>query len=169
MKKKCLSILTATVTLGLCLYGSNARSQSANGMLYTDDYAHHVGVGIQLGAPIGVNAKYWLNDMLAVDGAFGLSPYAHAPAEIHADFLVHDFDLFSLDSGKLPVYFGAGLVGRFRDDGRSDLGGFRFPIGISYMFEDVPIDIFAEVAPEVIFAPFGRGYLDGAVGIRFWF
>lgn len=159
----------AIISLGFCLRAFNACSQSANGMLYSDDYVHQLGIGIQLGAPTGINVKYWLSRCMAVDGAFGASPYSHAPAEIHADFLVHDFDLFTPASGKMPVYVGIGILGRFRNNGAGSMGGFRLPIGISYMFENIPIDVFAEVAPEVIFTPFRRGYIDGAVGIRFWF
>lgn len=166
MKKTCIKTLIALVSFGFCLHGSNSYSQN---LAETDDYVHQLGIGPQFGAPIGINAKYWLTDTYAVDGAIGASPYSHSSAEIHADFLIHNFDLFTLDSGKLPVYIGGGILGRFRSDGRSDLAGFRFPIGISYMFDYAPVDIFAEIAPEIIFAPFGRGCLDGAVGIRFWF
>lgn len=169
MTRKCFTTLMAIISLGICLRALNACPQSANGMLYSDDYVHQLGIGFQLGAPIGINVKYWLSQNLAVDGAFGISPYDHAPVEAHADFLVHDFDLFNPSSGKMPFYFGVGMLGRIRNHDAGDMGGFRFPVGVSYMFEDIPIDIFAEVAPEVIFTPFRRGYIDGAVGVRFWF
>lgn len=136
---------------------------------YTGDYVNHLGIGAQLGAPIGINAKYWLSDNWAVDGAFGISTYSHSPVEMHADFLINNFDMLTPDSGRMPVYIGAGLVGRIRNDGRSSLGGFRFPVGVSYMFEDTPLDIFAELAPNIIFVPFVRGGFDGDVGFRIWF
>lgn len=145
---------------------TNAPAESA---AYTADYVNKLGVGLEFGAPIGVNAKYWLTDTFAVDGALGWSPYSHSTAEIHADFLFNDFDLFNPGSGRLPVYAGVGILGRFRDDRRSNLAGFRFPIGISYMFEDCPLDLYAEIAPEAIFAAFGRLSVDGAVGFRYWF
>jgi hypothetical protein len=161
----------ATVALGISAraqntYQANAPVQSA---AYTGDYVNHVGVGAELGAPVGVNAKYWLTDIWAVDGAFGWSPYSHSVGEIHVDFLAHDFDIVSLPSGRLPFYIGAGLLARFRNDGRSSLAGFRFPVGVSYMFDDCPVDIFAEIAPEAIFTPFGRACIDGSVGFRYWF
>lgn len=159
----------AMVSLGVCLRALNTCSQTANGMLYTDDYVHQLGIGFQLGAPIGINVKYFLNENCAVQGAFGISPYDHAPVEGNANFLVHDFDLFNPLNGKMPVYFGGGLLVRFRNQGAGSMVGFRFPVGISYMFEDIPVDVFAEVAPEVIFTPFRRGYIDGAVGVRLWF
>jgi hypothetical protein len=133
------------------------------------DYANHLGIGLQVGEPLGVNAKYWLNDTFAVDGAVGWSPQSYSAAEIHADFLVHDFDLVTPDEGKLPFYIGGGILGRFRNQGRSDLAGLRFPVGVSYMFDSCPIDVFAEVAPQIIFAPFVRGGITADVGFRFWF
>jgi hypothetical protein len=135
----------------------------------TADYVHKFGVGLELGAPIGVNAKYWLSDCTALDAAVGWSPYAHSAAEIHADFLVHDFDLLTVPNARMPVYLGGGILGRLRDDNRSNLAGFRFPFGVSYMFNNAPVDVFAEVAPEIIFAPFARGGVDAGIGFRIWF
>ena len=176
MKIKCLTTVVAMVSFGLC-----ARAQDTNytqtqtdppvrpAAPYTGDYVNHFGVGFQLGAPIGVTAKYWLTDKYAVDGAFGWSPYDHSPVEMHADFLYNDFNCLNPSSGRMPIYFGGGLLGRFRNDGRDSLGGFRFPFGVSYMFDDKPFDIFAELAPEIIFVPFARGGIDGAVGFHYWF
>lgn len=172
MKIKCLTMTMAMVSLGLLARAQNTDMQTnapVQSAVYTPDYVHRVGVGAEFGAPVGINAKYWLTDIFAVDGAFGWSPYSHSTVEIHADFLVHDFDLLTPSSGKLPVYVGAGIVGRFRDDHRGNLAGFRFPIGVSYMFENCPLDCFAEIAPEAIMAPFGRACVDGTVGVRFWF
>lgn len=133
------------------------------------DYVNHFGVGPQFGEPTGINAKYWINDCLALDGAAGWSPEDSPAAEIHVDLLCHNFDLIRPPSGQMPVYIGAGMLGRFRRDNRSNLAGFRFPIGVSYMFQNCPVDVFAEVAPEIIFAPFGRGGITGAIGFRIWF
>jgi hypothetical protein len=172
MKTKCFTMAMVTVSFGLCAQAQNTSLQAnppTQSAAYTGDYVNHFGVGAELGAPIGLNAKYWLTDMCAVDGAFGWSPYSHATAEIHADFLVNDFNLVTPPSGRLPFYIGAGILGRFRGDGRSNLAGFRFPIGVSYMFENCPFDVFAEIAPEAIFAPFGRATVDGAVGFHYWF
>jgi hypothetical protein len=172
MKIKCFTMAIAVASFELYVHAqdtymqTNAPAQSA---AYTADYVNKVGVGAEFGAPIGVNAKYWLTDTFAVDGAIGWSPYSHSTAEIHVDFLVHDFDLLNPATGRLPVYAGVGILGRFRDDRRSNLAGFRFPIGISYMFEDCPLDFYAEIAPEAIFAAFGRLSVDGAVGFRYWF
>lgn len=172
----------AMVCFGLCVHAQNTNTYTQAQVNpppkpaapYTGDYVGHFGVGFQVGAPTGINAKYWLTDTHAVDGAFGWSPYSHASAQIHADFLFNNFNLLSPSSGRMPVYYGAGVFGRFRNDGRSSLGGFRFPIGISYMFDGttiagMPVDIFGEVAPEAIVVPFVRIGIDGMVGFRVWF
>ena len=175
MRIKCLTTVLAMVSFGLCVQAQNTYTQTQTdpparpAAPYTGDYVNHLGVGFQLGAPIGVTAKYWLTDNYAVDGAFGYSPYSHSSVEMHADFLLNDFDMLTPESGRMPVYFGGGLLVRIRNDGRSSLGGFRFPVGVSYMFEDMPFDIYAELAPEIIFAPFFRGGIDGAVGFHYWF
>ncbi|MGH8023962.1 MAG: hypothetical protein ACRED1_10295 [Limisphaerales bacterium] len=162
MKLKYFTAALGTILLaGLC-----ARAQEAD---YSNDYVHRLGLGFELGEPIGLTAKYFLSDNLAADGAAGWSPFSHSVAEFHADLLVHDFDLLTPASGSAPVYIGGGIMGRFRDDGRSDLAGFRLPIGVSYMFENSSMSIYAEIAPVAIFAPFARAELDGDVGIRFWF
>lgn len=151
----------ATLLAGLC-----ARAQEPGDV---NDYVHRLGLGFELGEPIGITAKYFLSDYLAADGAAGWSPFSHSVGEFHADLLVHDFNLLTPASGSAPVYIGGGIMGRLRDDGRSDLAGFRLPIGVSYMFENTSMSIYAEIAPVAIFAPFARAEIDGDVGIRFWF
>lgn len=137
--------------------------------IYSAEYVHHFGIGIELGEPFGVNAKYWLTDILAVDAAAGWSPQDHSAAEIHADLLVHDFDCLRSISPTMPVYIGGGVFERFRDNNHGDLAGLRMPIGVSYLFRNCPVDVFAEFSPELIVAPFARGGITGGAGVRFWF
>lgn len=175
MKTKCFTMAMAMVSLGLCVQAQTATSTQttppARSSAYpgNNDYVGRWGVGFQLGAPIGATAKYWLTETYAVDATLGWSPYSHSTAEIHADFLAHDFNLIQPSSGKLPIYVGGGILGRLRDDKLSNLAGIRLPVGASYMFEDNPFDIFAEVAPEIIFAPFARGGIDISIGFHYWF
>lgn len=133
------------------------------------DYVNHLGIGAELGEPFGINAKYWINDFIAIDGAAGWSPAGHSDAELHTDLLFHKFDLVPVSEGRLPFYIGGGAFVRFRDTGYGNLAGLRFPIGVSYMFERCPVDVFAEFSPELIVAPFARGGIGGGVGIRYWF
>jgi hypothetical protein len=47
--------------------------------------------------------------------------------------------------------------------------GVRVPVGLSYIFDDAPVDIFVEIAPTIDFVPDVRGEITGGIGIRFWF
>ena len=132
------------------------------------DVAQTLSAGLMVGEPTGPTVKYFLNDTIAVDGAAGWSPYRHADAEIHGDILLHDFNLLPVSQGKLPVYVGAGLMVRFRHD-RDNQAGVRIPFGISYMFENIPVDVFAEIGPAIIFAPSFQGEVVGGFGARYRF
>jgi hypothetical protein len=37
------------------------------------------------------------------------------------------------------------------------------------MFDNAPVDVFAEIAPAVDVSPDVRGEITGGVGIRYWF
>jgi len=133
------------------------------------DYAQRLGVGIIIGEPTGGSLKYWFNDTLAIDGAVGWSSHDHTDLYLHSDVLWHNFELIPVSKGRLPIYIGAGGLFRLRDDNRDNQAGVRLPVGVSYMFENAPVDIFAEIAPAVDVTPDVRGELTGGIGIRFWF
>ncbi len=93
----------------------------------------------------------------------------HTDFYLHGDLLVHKFDLFNVPKGRMPLYFGGGVFVKFRDDDYDDKVGVRVPVGISYMFEGMPVDIFAELAPGIDLSPSTRIDFTGGVGIRYWF
>lgn len=132
------------------------------------DYAGHIGLGLMVGEPSGLNVKYWLNNTLALDAAAGGSFRDDANFYVHGDLLVHKFDLIPVPQGQMPVYIGGGVFARFRDK-RDNQVGIRVPVGVSYMFEQVPVDIFMEVAPGMDLAPSARADFTGGAGVRFWF
>jgi len=45
----------------------------------------------------------------------------------------------------------------------------RIPLGINYIFEKVPLDIFLEFVPLLDLVPGTNFRLKGAVGIRYYF
>ncbi|HXE42738.1 MAG TPA: hypothetical protein VN516_06905, partial [Candidatus Baltobacteraceae bacterium] len=130
-----------------------------------------LGVGVVLGEPVGVSVKYWLNDKMAVDGAAGFSAHNNSPFYFHSDVLWHRFDVFDVSPapGKLPIYFGVGGLVRIRDHGDETTLGIRAPIGVSYLFDNAPIDIFAEIGPAIDVHPTFKGEITGGIGVRFWF
>lgn len=124
------------------------------------------GVGVILGEPIGGSFKAWLSDQTAIDGGVAYANYDDPGLQLHADYLFHNFDWLSAGSGRLPVYFGIGARLKFADETHV---GFRGPIGVSYILDDAPVDIFAEVAPILDFTPNWRVEWNIAVGARYWF
>lgn len=138
---------------------------------YSSPEAGHLGAGIILGEPVGASVKYWLNDTMAVDGAAGWSSHRHSTLYVHGDVLWHKFDLFDVSTspGRLPLYFGVGALFRDRNHGESNNVGIRVPVGVSYIFNNAPIDVFAEIGPALDFSPSIHGEVTGGIGVRFWF
>jgi hypothetical protein len=136
----------------------------------------HLGLGVILGEPTGFSIKYWIDKEQAVDGGVGWSFWDEDGFQLHADYLWHNFEWLqpAVTAGKLPVYFGAGARLKFRDNNnwRDDDGdtvfGLRAPAGISYLFDDKPIEVFAEIAPILDLAPDVELNLSLAVGMRFY-
>jgi len=163
MKKTCTTLALATLTIlaqGQTLETSTTRAAS-------DYLENRFGAGLMLGEPTGLSVKYWLNETLAIDGGLGGSFHRKNGVQMHSDVLWHAFDLFSVPEGKLPLYFGVGGRLKFKDG--DDLFGIRVPVGIAYMFEQRPIDVFFEVAPILDLTPSVRGDFNVSVGARFWF
>lgn len=133
----------------------------------SDYLENRFGAGLLVGEPTGVSLKYWLNADFAIDGGIGASFHRHDGLQLHSDILWHKFDLISCPNGRIAPYIGAGLRGKFEDG--DDAFGFRFPIGISYILDNRPIDIFVEFAPIIDVTPSSRGSFNLATGARFWF
>jgi len=139
-----------------------------NGNGYSS-HAGKFGAGVTFGEPIGADVKFWFNETMAIDGALGWSFHDNTDVYLHSDVLWHNFHIIPVSQGQMPIYFGVGALARFRHGNDANQVGIRAPVGISYMFDNAPVDIFAEVAPAVDVAPFVRGEVTGGIGIRYWF
>ena len=126
-------------------------------------------MGVTIGEPIGASLKYFFNDTMAVDGALGWSTHEHTDLYMQSDLLWHNFDLIPVSQGQMPVYFGVGGLVRFRNNGEDKPVGIRVPVGLSYLFDNAPVEIFAEIGPALELTPDVRGEVTGGIGIRFWF
>lgn len=125
-----------------------------------------VGVGVILGQPTGLSAKYWINQTSAIDvaAAWNFTP----PGSIYfqADYLYHVYHLFQVKQGKLPVYFGIGADVAVQP---SPTIGMRVPIGIEYLFPNAPLGLFVEVGPGLSLYPTTAFQPSGGIGIRYLF
>ncbi len=124
-----------------------------------------LGVGVILGEPTGLSAKMWTGDNTAIDAAAAWSLAGQASLHVHADILLHSFAI-DVDEGELPLYFGIG--GRVLIS--NDPGvGVRVPFGMAYHFEDVPIELFLEVAPILDLLPATEFNMNSGLGVRYYF
>jgi hypothetical protein len=130
--------------------------------------AGNFGAGPLLGEPMGVGVKFWLSQKTAIDGGAGWSFWDPAGFQLHGDFLFHKFDLFHVEKGDLPLYFGVGGRVKFVEHG-DNRAGIRGPVGMSYLFPDSRWELFAEVAPILDLAPSTRLECNGGVGLRYYF
>lgn len=132
-----------------------------------------------VGEPTGLSLKKWVGDGQAIDAGIGWSFSEYESFHFHMDYLFHHFGL--LEAGRrdqLPVYIGIGGRIKLKDhDHHEGKGhdhdktsfGVRVPLGISYLFADAPVDIFAELVPTFDFAPSTDFDLSVAVGARYYF
>jgi len=124
------------------------------------------GIGGIVGSPTGISLKLWVSKTSAFDAGITWSFYNNGSINVHADYLWHKFKLIPTDDGKLPLYFGIGPKLGFGDDFQL---GVRVPVGVDYMFRTVPIDIFVEAAPSLMFLPETTFRFDGGLGARYFF
>jgi hypothetical protein len=146
------------------------------------------GLGLELGEPTGVNGKYFVSPSHALDfglGAMYAGYYYGDGFHIYGDYLFHPASLASTEAFELPFYIGPGV--RYWNfsycfQGLCNYGGsaigIRVPIGISFDFNNVPLDIFIQVVPVLDFLT-GDYYnrygnrehfgVDLSLGVRYWF
>lgn len=128
------------------------------------------GVGAIIGEPTGLSIKYWLDGKNAVDAALAVSLSDSNAFQFHADYLIHSGSS-TINStevkGSLPWYYGIG--GRIKNVHNDAHFGVRIPLGITYLVSEMPMDVFAEIAPVLDLTPSVDLNLNGAVGIRYYF
>ncbi len=126
----------------------------------------NIGLGIIVGEPTGVSFKYWTSSTTAFDAALAWSFIDEGAFHLHADYLFHNFNLLRIPEGRLPFYYGIG--GRIKTATKSRIG-VRVPLGLAYMFNDTPVDIFLEVVPILDLAPKTDFKINAALGARYFF
>jgi hypothetical protein len=173
MKRAVLVTLAAAVVLAATLSTAEARARPSRGARFEANKTF--GLGLMLGAPTAVCGKLFLGPDTALD--FGVGAYYHwrdrDGLHVHGDFLWHPVVLARTPDFWLPLYFGVGL--RFldlSDNNRDSHVGVRVPVGLSFDFENLPLDIFLEVAlvlDILVDNDNDRGDFAGAFGARYWF
>jgi hypothetical protein len=123
-------------------------------------------LGVLLGLPTGLNVKYWFDTRSSVDVLGGWS-IPEERLDLYVDYQYH-FARMRLERGQMPLSFGIGAAVEIDgdEDGDTFLGA-RVPLGLSYLFANAPLSIFAEISPIVAFIPETEFDISGGVGVRF--
>lgn len=154
---KLLSILT--IIIGVIVASPETANAQANGE------GGDFGLGVMLGEPTGVSAKVWNNQNSAFGFGAAWSFGRYDAIHLHADYLRHSW-FGDIEKGNLAFYYGIGGRLVLADDPAI---GVRIPVGLNYVVEDAPIDLFVEAVPILDLAPSTDFDGNGALGLRFYF
>ena len=167
--------LAALAVLAIVFSASAARADVGDGVAQVERGAF--GIGLILGEPTGISARYYLGDQ-AIQAAVG-SAFVGGGLQIHADYVWHPWMLEERDSFALLAYLGPGLRLIQYDAGRDANDylalGARAVGGLVFDFREVPLDAFIEVAGvlEFRFGDSDKGgvglALNAGAGVRYYF
>lgn len=192
IKQTVVILATAAVAVAL-LIGSADTVHARRGV---DVRGGSFGVGLMLGGPSGLSAKYYLDQKIALAAGLGVfRGYWAEGTHFHLDVLWHPETLATTRHFDMPFYIGVGgrvlaHTYRYRDQndfwfGENDTHlGVRAPAGLVMNFKRVPIDVFLEAALTLDLINGGTCYddrmreygcnhsfltLHGALGARYFF
>ena len=139
-----------------------------------------LGLGLVLGDPEGwgIIGKLWLTHDIALQPALklgfagsyatlrdGTTSYYAGNYAVQCDILWHNYSWIPTDDDSWPVYFGGGWV----YDSWGPGYGVRGIIGLSYIFYDVPGDLFIQLVPTDWLEGLGPAFqVDLEVGCRLY-
>lgn len=125
-----------------------------------------IGLGLIVGEPTGISFKYWTGSTTAFDAALAWSFIDEGAFHIHGDYIFHNMRLISVPEGMLPFYYGIGA--RIKTANETKFG-VRVPLGLAYLFQNAPLDIFLEIVPILDLTPKTDFAINAALGARYFF
>jgi hypothetical protein len=123
-----------------------------------------LGVGVMIGEPTGVSVKKYMSERGAFDigTAWSLANQNEA-LHLHANLLFQDN---ITKNPSLFFYHGVGARVLFANNAKV---GIRAPLGLAYIFPNIPFDFFVEVAPILDVTPDVGFAGNGGFGFRYYF
>lgn len=158
-KTKWFAALTLALLFALLQMDSvQAQADTGNG--------GNVGIGVMFGEPTGLSVKMWTGSRSALNiGAAWSLAGRNEAIHLHADYLFHNW-FGDVNRGQLGFYYGIGARAIFAGD---PTFGVRIPLGLNYVFENIPFDLFVEAVPILDLSPETKLAGNGAFGIRYYF
>lgn len=139
------------------------------------------GLGVLLGSPTALSAKYFTGGNDAVDA--GLSFSSHEII-VFGDYLRHFPGKFGKQNAfvsALNPYVGVGPVfafgdhdhnhkHHFIDDDDDDFAfGGRIPFGVEWMAPEIPVGVSLEIVPGILIIPETDAFVQGGLAVRYYF
>lgn len=146
------------VILGIVLTCKNAFALDLN-------LDNEISFGMAAPNPAGVSVKYWTSDTHAI-AAFASWSTSTNKYIFQVDYLTHDFTAVPIEPGAAPFYYGVGVRVKTQK-GNPTQTSLRIPVGISYLMDTAPLDLFAELGPRIRITPATKFKLNIMFGIRY--
>jgi hypothetical protein len=149
-------------------------SFSNQGFAYSVNQTGTLGLGVNFGEVTGVTGKIWQHPDDAIDVMVGGSSDQKWLAQ--ASYEKHFLQAFGTSSkfvSEMAPYIGGGVGAGFNrtinNEKRSSDIFLRLPVGIAWLPDATPLDVFVEVAPTVDVTPVTFTYLTANLGARYYF
>ena len=136
------------------------------------------GLGVVLGDPTGLSAKYYLGGPTnAIDFALAFDTYSDNGNTdgwmyFHATYLIHPSVLAKPQGFEMPWHVGVGgyvMSDEFQSSNDRDALGVRVPIGLDFNLDAIPLQFFGDIALRVNLLPATGIDFDLGIGARFYF
>ena len=125
------------------------------------------GLGVVLGEPTGISAKFWLTSGTALDFGLGYSfTSSNSLFDFYADYVFHNSDMIHSEKN-FVVYYGPGARLKIKES--TSRLGVRGVIGILWLPRGTNFDVFIEIAPILDIIPATKFDFSGGIGVRYFF
>jgi len=122
-----------------------------------------VGVGVTLGYPTGLTARYGMDDFRVLGN---LTWDYDSSVYLDAGVL---YDLTEVEVADLPIYINGGALVGLGVSGGKIAVSFNGVVGASYYLNDYPVEVFLNLAPGVSVLPSMGWSFKGGLGALWYF
>lgn len=130
-------------------------------------------LGVVVGAPTGLSARWYLGGSHAIDATLAYSLANDRGMEMSGTYIFDKARSFNIQGGN-PLYFYYGFGARIitiktgKYSNQMDLGA-RAPFGLNYLFTNPNLDVFVEAVPVFDFVPQTAFDVEFGLGVRYRF